>query len=153
MTTEKARHLESCINWDYPEICAMKNEPNRLEQFIDYISEKNNFRHLYEVDKKAEILVFLKTNYRNWQNFNVEKADKIVARSIEDAQKPRALADIAELGKAWWATGDEQYGAAFQKFFSESASGGMINWGSFAATQTDIELNGFQLIKDCPGFQ
>ena len=152
MTTEKARHLESCINWDYPEICAMKNEPNRLEQFIDYISEKNNFCHLYEVDKKAEILVFLKTNYRNWQNFNVGKADDIVARSIEDAQKPRALADIAELGKAWWGTGDEHYGAAFQKFFSESASGGMINWGSFAATQTEIELNGFELIKDCPGF-
>jgi len=108
MSTEKAHHLESCINWDYPEICAMKHEPNRLEQFIDYISEKNNFRHLYEVDKKADILAFLKTNYRNWQDYNPEKAEAIVARSIEDAQKPRALADIGELGKAWWATGDEQ---------------------------------------------
>ncbi len=108
-------------------------------------------RHRFEYTRKEEILSFLRAHYTALHPFDPCEADRLAGLTITQAQGPRALSTLGELGKAWWATGDPRYGSAFERFYLAVPTGDMFNWGEFNGTQSNSELDAFFLLLDCPG--
>ena len=109
-------------------------------------------RFRFETARKREILAFLDAHYPRWRSDAVAAADRVAALTLAQAQEPRALTGVAELGKAWWATDNPAYGEAFARFYTQVPTGEMFNWGSFNGAQGAIELSPFFLLLDCPSF-
>ncbi len=144
----KAERLMRCIDRSRPELAMVKT----AEELVAHLAKPPRPRFRFEYERKSEILAFLQKHYEAWRKFDTRKADRLCSLTIEQAQGPRALATIPELGKAWWATGDGKYGAAFERFYREVPTGKMFNWHEFNGLQAAIELDAFFLLLDCPQF-
>jgi len=150
--TTKTEHLLGALDRTQPAMTAVLASPDPAVDLLAHLSAPPRARFRFEYEQKARMLDFLREHYAAWQEFDTTRADNIAARSIAEAQGDRALHDIPELGKAWLATGDARYGAAFQRFYLETATGEMFNWGSFNGTQGAIELDAYFLLLDCHEF-
>jgi len=148
----KAEHLVSLVDWRRPELESVRSARNRVAALVGHFARPGRPRFRFEYDRKTEALAFLREHYAGWRDFQTQRADSVASRSIGDARRPRGLADVSELGKAWWATGDPSYGAAFQRFYVETPTGGMFNWGAFNGSQGALELDAWFLLQDCEGF-
>ena len=152
MTTDKSQHLVQSLELDRFDLAAVKAAPDPGRAFAEHVACQPRPKFRFEYDCKAEILDFLRRHYAAWREFEVKEADRLCALTIEQARQKRALATVPELGKAWWATGDPKYGAAFQRFYLEVPTGAMFNWAEFNGLQAAIELDAFFLLLDCPAF-
>ncbi len=152
MNPNKARHLMETVDLSRPEFKTLPKAGDPAGFFVKWLAESPRPRFRFEYDRKREVLDFLKGNYAAWRRFDTAPADRIAALSIEQAKGARALAGIAALGRAWWATGNAEYGKAFERFYRAVPSGEMFNWGSFNGAQGDLELDAYFLLLDCPGF-
>lgn len=148
----KAEHLMSLVDWCRPELGPVRSASSGAEALMQHFARPGRARFRFEHDRKAEVLAFLREHYASWREFQTRRADSVASRSISDAQRPRGLADVSELGKAWWATGDPSHGTAFQRFYMETPTGGMFNWDSFNGSQGALELDAWLLLQDCGGF-
>jgi hypothetical protein len=150
--SEKAVHLAAQLDLDRPELVAVRAAADPAAAYAAWLAQQPRPRFRVEYARKAQVLAFLREHYAAWRDFNTTAADHFLEMPIATAQGPRALANIAALGQAWWATGDPRYGAAFERFFLAVPTGEMFNWSSFNGTQGSIELDAFFLLLDCPGF-
>ena len=150
--TDKAAHLLDYINLDHPRLAAVKVSAAPAEALVKYLAAPPRPRFWLEVDRKAELLDYLQSHYEAWRRYDRAPADRVAARSIEDAQAPRGLPDVALLGEAWWATGDPAYGAAFERFYRAVPTGKMFSWYYFNGIQAGLEVEAYHLLLDCPGF-
>ena len=148
----KTQSLLAAINFDHPAFAALRESPDPAGALLGHFARPSRPHYRFAYARKAEILAFLRTNYGAWRAFDETAAQQLVHLSIPAAQGARALADIAELGKAWWATGDPAYGAAFERFYRATPTGEMFNWGAFNGIQGALELEAWFLLLDCPGF-
>lgn len=148
----KSEHLENYVDLERPELSEVRDSDDRAAAFVDYLAKPPRPRFRFEVERRAEILAFLREHYETWREFNTSSADRLAELSIEGAQGDRALGGVAELGRAWWATGDPAYGSAFERFYHTVPTGDMFNWGSFNGAQGALELDAYFLLLDCPGF-
>ncbi|HOF87572.1 MAG TPA: alginate lyase family protein [Armatimonadota bacterium] len=146
--SEKAAHLLAALDLARPELAGIAS----AEEYAAFVARGPRPRFRVEYEEKARVLAFLREQYAAWRDFDTAAAERFRAMTIAKAQGERALAGIAALGQAWWATGDPAYGAAFERFYLAVPTGEMFNWGSFNGTQGAIELNAFFLLQDCPGF-
>lgn len=146
--SEKAAHLLAAVDRQRPELAAVTT----AEGLLACLAASPRPRFRFEYARKAQMLAFLHEHYTAWRAYDTTEADRLVGLTIAQAQGPRALATVIELGKAWWATSDPRYGAAFQRFYLETPTGEMFNWDEFNGTQGAIELDAFFLLQDCDGF-
>ena len=123
--TAKARSLLSQIDLDRPELAQVKAAADPAAAFVAHLATPPRPRYTVEYERKREILAFLTEHYQSWRAFDTGPAQKYVDMSIADAQRARGTGGIAALGRAWWATGDEKFGRAFERFFLETATGEM----------------------------
>jgi len=149
---DKASHLIGYVDLERTELSEVRAASDPAEAFVGHLTRPPRPRFRFEVERKAEILAFLREHYASWRDFDTSAADEVAGLTIERAQGARALSGVAELGKAWWATGDPAYGTAFERFYCSVPTGDMFNWGSFNGAQGALELNAFFLLLDCPGF-
>lgn len=153
MTTDgKPEHLIACVDLTRPELAEVRGAADPAAAFATHLAGPSRARFRFEYERKAEMLAFLKEHYAAWRDFDTSAADRVAGMSIEEAQEERALREVAELGKAWWSTGDAAYGSAFERFYLSVPTGEMFNWGSFNGAQGALELSAFFLLLDCPGF-
>lgn len=149
---EKAAHLAAQLDLTRPELAGARAAADPAAAYAALLAASPRPRFRVEYPCKAQILAFLREHYAAWRTYNTAAADRYRTMSISEAQGPRALAGIAALGRAWWATGDPAYGADFERFYLAVPTGAMFNWDSFNGTQGAIELDAFFLLQDCPGF-
>ena len=149
---EKAAHLLGAVDLSRPELASVRDAADPAGAFLAHLQTPPRARFLFEYERKTELLAFLREHYGGWRAFNPAEADRLAAFTIPQAQQPRATQNTAALGKAWWATGDAGYGAAFQRFYLETATGEMFTWYSFNGSQGALELSPYFLLQDCPGF-
>ena len=148
---DKAAHLLDGIDLARPELAAVRGAADPAAVLLAHFETPPRGRFLFEYQRKTEMLAFLREQYAGWRAFETAPADRFVEMTIPQAQGPRATMNIAALGRAWWATGDARYGAAFQRFYLETATGEMFNWGDFNGSQGVHELPAWFLLQDCPG--
>lgn len=148
----KAAALMARIDLERPELAAVAAAADPAAAFVEHLRQAPRPRFRFEYERKAEILAFLRANYGAWQSYDTAEADRLAGLSIKAVQRPRGTAPMAELGRAWWATGDARYGAAFERLYLSVPTGEMFTWGSFNATQGSVELDPFFLLLDCDGF-
>lgn len=148
----KSQHLMQYVDLDRPDLAEVRVAADPARAFVEYVARPPRARFRFEWECKAEMLSFLAATYRSWREFNAAEADRVAGLTIEQAQGSRALAAVAELGKAWWATGDPAYGAAFERFYLAVPTGEMFSWDSFNGSQGAIELSAYFLLLDCPSF-
>jgi hypothetical protein len=148
----KAVHLMAYVDLRRPDMTAVKASCDRARAFVEHLARPPRPHHRFEHERKQEILAFLREHYAAWRDFDASAAQRIAAFSIKQAQGARALADVSALGRAWWATGDPAWGAAFERFYLSVPTGGMFSWGSFNGTQGAVELDAYFLLLDCPAF-
>ncbi|MHB9131403.1 MAG: alginate lyase family protein [Armatimonadota bacterium] len=146
--SEKAAHLLACADVKRPELASVQT----AEELVVSLTAPPRPRFRFEYERKAQVLDFLRAHYGAWRNFNTKEADRLAGLTIEQAQGSRALANIPELGKAWWATGDPRYVEAYQRFYLAVPTGEMFNWGEFNGLQGAIELDAYFLMQDSPAF-
>lgn len=149
---DKATHLIGYVDLDRPELADVRTAVMPAEAFVAHLARSPRPRFRFEYERKREALAFLENTYAPWRRFDTAAADRIAKMTIEQAQGARALSTIAELGKAWWATGNPAYGSAFERFYTAVPTGEMFNWGSFNGAQGALEVSAFFLLLDCPGF-
>ncbi|MCE9590142.1 MAG: heparinase II/III family protein [Planctomycetes bacterium] len=149
---EKLRNLLDALDTGRPETAAIRTAPDPATALLAALARPPRGRFRFEYERKSEILAFLREHYGAWRSFDTAAAARFEKMTAQEATGPRATAGIAALGKAWWATGDERYGATFERFYLRTATGGMFNWGSFNGSQGSLELNAYFLLLDCPGF-
>ncbi|MDP6354963.1 MAG: heparinase II/III family protein [Planctomycetota bacterium] len=147
----KSEHLMGYVNLERPELSEVRDSDDPSAAFVEYLARLPRPRFRFEYERKAEILAFLQEHYESWRHFRTSSADSLAEQSVEEAKGARALSGVAELGRAWWATGDPAYGNAFERFYTVP-TGEMFNWGSFNAAQGALELDAYFLLLDCPGF-
>ena len=152
MTVEKSNHLMKYVDLDRPELAAVKTADDQAAAVIAHLAQMPRPPFRFEYQRKAELLAFLRKHYRAWRRFDTAEADRLASLTIRQARAPRALATAAELGKAWWATGDPKYGAAFERFYLAVPTGEMFNWENVNGCQGAIELDAFFLLLDCDSF-
>jgi hypothetical protein len=152
MNTDKALHLMQAVDLSRPELKDIPKAGDRAGGFVNWLARSARPRFRFEFERKREMRDFLKRNYAAWRRVDTTAADRLAAFPIKKAQGPRALAGIAALGRAWWATGNPEYGKAFERFYRAVPTGEMFNWGAFNGTQGDLELDAYFLLLDCPGF-
>lgn len=152
LNAAKTRSLLGAIDWERPGLAAVHRARRPAEAFLAHLARSPRPRFRFEWERKAELLAFLRATYPAWRRFDPTSADRLAALSIEAARGPRALAGVADLGRAWLATGDPRYGTAFERFYRAGPSGSMFNWGEFNGTQGAIDLDAWFLLLDCPGF-
>lgn len=150
--TVKAQSLLSHIDLDRPELAAVKAAPDPAAALVAHLATPPRPRYAIEHERKGAIVAFLTEHYQSWRAFDTGPAQKYVDMSIAEAQRPRGTGGISALGRAWWATGDEKFGRAFERFYLETATGEMFTWGDFNASQSKPELHTWFLLQDCPGF-
>lgn len=149
--SDKAAHLLNRIDFSRPELTAVRTAADPAVALLAHMQTPPRVRFLFEYERKAEMLAFLREQYVGWRNYDTSEADRFAAMTIAEAQAARATANIAVLGRAWWATGDARYGAAFQHLYLETPTGEMFNWGDFNGSQGTHELPAWFLLQDCPG--
>lgn len=149
---QKSRHLMERVDLERPELDAVRRAARPAEAFAQYLAKRNAGRFRFEHEQKATVLDFLRASYGRWRDLDLSRAEGLATLPIDAARQPRALAGIAALGKAWWATGDPKYGTAFERFYVETDTGDMFNWDAFNGTQGAVELDAWFLMQDCPGF-
>jgi hypothetical protein len=152
MITDKSAHLLTCLDLNRPELDAVRAAANPTAAFAAHLARSSRPRFRFEYERKPEALAYLENTYASWRKFDTSAADRIAGFTFEQAQGARALSGVAELGRAWWATGNPAYGAAFERFYASVPTGDMFNWGSFNGAQGALELDAFFLLLDCPGF-
>lgn len=152
MTTDKAKNLMQAIDLARPELEGVAQAADPAEALVRHLATSSRLRFRFEYERKVELLDFLKETYGAWRRFQPEAADRVARMTILQAQGPRALSGVAELGRAWWATGNPAYGAAFERFYTSVPTGQMFNWGAFNGEQGALELDAWFLLQDCPGF-
>jgi len=140
------------INWEHPALDATSRSADKTAALLTHLAAPGRQRFRFEYERKAEIIAFLHEHYEAWREFDSAPAQRLETLTIEQAQGPRALMSIPQLGMAWWATGDPRYGAAFERFYRAVSTGEMFNWGAFNGSQGSIELSAWFLLLDCPGF-
>ena len=150
--SDKAAHLLSLVDLDHPALSAVRAAGDPTTAFVEHVARPPRPRFRFEPSRKREILAFLDAHCPRWRDDAVKAADPVAALTLDEARQPRALAGVAELGKAWWATDNPAYGATFEQFYTRVATGDMFNWGSFNGAQGAIELSAYHLLLDCPGF-
>lgn len=148
----KKSSLLKAIDWTRPELAGVAAAADPAQALLQHLARPPWRRFRFEFDRKPEILAFLHDHYAAWRKFDTGAADAVAAMTIPQAQRPRALRDIAALGRAWWATGNPEYGAAFERFYSEVPTGEMFSWGDFNGSQGAIELDAWFMLLDCAGF-
>ena len=146
----KARHLCEQVDWTRPELAAVKTAANPAAALVQWFSTSARPRHLVESEKKTAICAYLAEHYEAWRAFDCGKPNALAAMSLDDMKKPRAMSAIPSLGQAWWATGDERHGAAFEHFFHATPTGGIFNWDNFNGCQGMLDLQAYMLLQDCP---
>jgi len=149
---DKAAHLLGGIDLACPALAQVRDAGDQAAALLAHLQSPPRGRFLFEYERKAEMLAFLREHYAAWQVFDTAYADRLAAFTIEQARGPRALMNVSALGKTWWATGDARYGAAFQRFYLETETGEMFNWGDFNGSQSAHEIPAWLLLLDCPGF-
>ncbi len=150
--TDKAAHLLAAVDLTRPELAGVRSAADPAGALLAHLARSPRPRFRFEYEQKPQFLAFLRENYAAWRAFDTAGADRIAAMTIPQAQGPRALAEIAALGQAWWATGDPKYGAAFERFYLAVPTGEMFNWAEFNGMQGAIELDAYFLLTDCPAF-
>jgi hypothetical protein len=148
----KSEHLVGYVELDRAGPSEVGDSDDPAATFVDHLARTPRPRFRFEYERKADLLAFLREHYESWRNYDTASADRVRELSIEAAQNARALNDVAELGKAWWATGDPDYGDAFQRFYLSVPTGEMFNWGFFNGAQGALELDAYFLLLDCSGF-
>ncbi len=148
----KSQALMAAVDLTRPEMAEVRDAANPAEAFVSHLARPPRPRFRFEYTEKARVLAFLREHYAAWRPFNTAAADRLADLSIQKAQGERALAGIAQLGRAWLATDAPRYGAAFERFYLAVPTGQMFNWDSFNGAQGAIELDAFFLLQDCPGF-
>lgn len=149
---DKTQSLLNALDLSRPELAGVTAAANPAEELLRRLSGPPRPRFRFEYDRKADILAFLREHDGAWRRFDTAAADRVAALTLDQAKGPRALAGVAELGKAWWATGNPAYGAAFERFYRSVPTGDMFNWYSFNGAQGALELSAWFLLLDCPGF-
>lgn len=152
MKIPKVRSLMQAVDLTRPELIPVAQAADPAEALVRHLALPPRARFRFEYERKPEMLGFLRETYGAWRRFKTKEADRIAGLTISQAQGPRALAGIAELGRAWWATGNPAYGAAFERFYTSVPTGQMFNWGAFNGAQGALELDAWFLLQDCPGF-
>jgi len=152
MTADKGSHLMHYVDLDRPELAHLKRAADPAAAFVARLARPPRPRFRFEYERKADLLAFLNEHYEAWRSFDTTEADRVASLAIEEAQGYRALTSVPELGRAWWATGDPKYGAAFERFYLAVPTGQMFNWQEFNGIQGAIELDAFFLLLDCEGF-
>jgi len=150
--SDKAAHLLHGIDLTRPELASVRDAADPAAALLAHLQTPPRGRFLFEYERKAEMLAFLREQYAGWRHFDTAAADRLAAFTIPQAQGPRATANVSALGRAWWATGNPAYGAAFQRFYLETETGGMFNWDDFNGSQVAHEIPAWLLLQDCPGF-
>jgi len=148
----KAGSLAAAIDFTRLELAAVRDAPDPAAAFVQHVTTSLRGRFRFEWERKVEILAFLNDTYDAWRTYDLTVAQRYENMTIDQAQNDRALSSIAALGQAWWATGDERYGKAFERFYLGVPTGDMFNWGEFNGSQGSLELNAYYLLQDCPGF-
>lgn len=152
MSNDKTQSLMNAVDLTRPELAGVAAAAEPAAEFLRHLAKPPRPRFRFEYERKAEMLAFLREHYGSWRRFETAEADRVAGLTIEQAKGPRALGGVAELGKAWWATGNPAHGAAFERFYRAVPTGSMFNWYSFNGAQGALELNAFFLLQDCPGF-
>lgn len=152
MHNDKVKILMQAIDLTRADLVDVVRAVDPAEALIRHLTRMPRARFRFEYERQAEILDFLKATYRVWRHYNPVAADWIAGMTIKQAQGPRALSGVAELGQAWWATKNPRYGAAFERFYTSVPTGEMFNWGAFNGAQGALELDAWFLLQDCPGF-
>lgn len=119
---------------------------------LDLLARPPRARFRFDYQRKGEMLAFLREHYGSWRQFDLAPARRFEEMELDKARGSRATVGIAALGQAWWATGDERFGRAFERFYLNSPTGAMFSWGSFNGSQPAYELPAYFLLLDCPGF-
>ena len=148
----KAEHLLAYVDWDRPGKRPIGRAADPAVVLVEFLARRRYSPFRFEFGRKPEILRFLRRHYAAWRPYDTTAADCLARCSVEQARQPRATAGIAELGKAWWATGNPKYGTAFERFYLRVPTGKMFNWDSFNGSQGAHELDAWFLLLDCPGF-
>ncbi|MBI2440307.1 MAG: heparinase II/III family protein [Lentisphaerae bacterium] len=151
--TEKAKRLMRKVNFERPELEGVRNAGDPAKAFVEHVAKPPRPHFRFEYERKAAMLDFLREHYEAWRDFDITAADQFAKMPLAKATAPnsRATINIPCLGKAWWATGDPRYGAAFERFFLETETGKMFNWLAFNGSQAAFDLTAFLLLLDCPG--
>lgn len=149
--SEKLANLLTALDPAQPAAAAV-GASGDAGKLLELLSRPPRGRHRFEYARKGEMLGFLRECFASWRTFDTAGAAKFEAMTLEQAKAPRATMNIASLGRAWWATGDERYGRAFEKFYLAAPTGEMFNWGSFNGSQGVKEIDAYFLLLDCPGF-
>lgn len=149
---KKLTALLNALDPAQPATAAVRSAADPARALLDLLIRPPRARFRFEYPRKAEMLAFLREHYGAWRDFDTTTAKRYEAMTAQEATGPRATSDMAALGKAWWATGDERYGKAFERFYLRTATGEMFNWYSFNGSQGSLELNAYFLLLDCPGF-
>ena len=151
MDSQKLSSVMAALDWSHAGLRNIAKDDNG-ESLLTYLAQPSRGRYLYEYERKSELTAFLRESYPSWRNFDTTKAECVRTRTIKEAQGHRALGDVIELGKAWLATDDPAYGAAFGRFYNSVPTGEMFNYGAFNGKQPTHELEAWFLLQDCPGF-
>jgi hypothetical protein len=154
MTTpsDKSRHLADAVDWSHPAWAGIPDSARTGESAADRLSAAPAIPFRFEYGDKKAILAFLRAHYAGWRDFDRGPAGRLAAFTIEQARGPRALGQVAALGRAWWGTDDPAWGAAFERFYRAVPTGDLFNWTSFTGAQVALELDAWFLLRDCPGF-
>jgi len=108
--------------------------------------------YLFEIDRKSDIVAFMDEQYDDWRSRSCKAAERFANMTLEDAKQPRAMASIATVGRAWWATDDPNYGSVFERLYRKTKTGDLFNWDSFAGAQGAVELPAHLMLLDCDGY-
>jgi hypothetical protein len=152
MMLAKTNDLLKAVDLTRPELAGVREAADPAQALVRHLATSPRQRFRFEIERKPEMLGFLRETYAAWRRFDTAAADRVAGLTITQAQGPRALSSVALLGQAWWATGNPAYGTAFERFYREVPTGKMFNWGSFNGAQGALELDAWFLLLDCPGF-
>lgn len=150
--SEKLSRLLDRLDTTQPSVATIRAAADSSGALLTQVTRAQRPRHRFEYERKTDILGYLRDHYESWRHPDLAEARRFEAMTIDQARGPRATAAIASLGAAWWATGDERWGKAFERFFLQTRTGEMFNWGEFNGTQLDLDLDAWFLLLDCPGF-
>ena len=148
---EKLSRVLGRLDTTQPAAAAIRASADPAAALLAHLSGSQRPRYRFEYERKDDLLAYLRDRYPAWRNADLTQARRFEAMTIEQARGPRATSAVAALGAAWWATRDERWGKAFERFYLQTRTGEMFNWGSFNGTQLDHELDAWFLLLDCPG--
>ena len=102
--------------------------------------------------RRAELAGYLDAHHPGWRERVTAAAQPLTEMSLDAARQRRALREIAQLGRAWWATGDPRYGEHFERFFLQTETGEVSTYANFTGEQLILDLDAALMLADCPGW-